>query len=197
MLPETKFAKLWHLPDPIPGNDDHYKPFGEVFSTRTMEDYCPSKAKSKWKTLPLHPSVQHVRNTQMMLLCEECSVRRLIYSKQKLKQVEKTNLLQALNGMSFSCGAQLQDANILEHLKYTVFICQMACEQPVEKLYYFAESEDIRVHCSGDVDPWSDLKEYYPQCEGCSAKTKIPNAKDKKKLIFYCKGTFTHYDLLG
>ena len=95
--------------------------------------------------------------------------------------MEKTNIQCALDGMSFSCGAQLQDADIPEHLKDTVFVRQMGCEQPVEKLYYSAKFEDICVHCSGDdVAPWSDLEEFYPQCDGCSAKPKIPNAKKKK-----------------
>ncbi|CAB4040071.1 Hypothetical predicted protein, partial [Paramuricea clavata] len=181
-LPGAEFAKLRHLPDPVPGNDGHYKPFGEVFGTTTTEDDRPSKANSKEKALPFYPSVQHVKNTQMMLLCEECSMWRLVYSKRKLKQVEKTNIQRALDGMSFSCGAQLQDADIPEHLKDTVFVRRMGCEQPVEKLYYSAKFEDICVHCSGDdVAPWSDLEEYYPQCDGCSAKPKIPNAKKKKK----------------
>ena len=58
----------------------------------------------------------------MMLMCEECSMWRLIYSKRKLKQAENIKLEQALDGMSFSRGAQLQDANIPEHLKDTVFV---------------------------------------------------------------------------
>ena len=60
----------------------------------------------------------------------------IIYSKRKLKPAEKMQLEQALDGLSFSCGAQLQDADIPEHLKDTVFIRQLSCEEPIEKLYY-------------------------------------------------------------
>ena len=58
-LPATEFAKLGHLPDPVPGTDDHYKPFGEVFHTTTTEEHRPSaKHKSrKEKSLPFYPSV--------------------------------------------------------------------------------------------------------------------------------------------
>ena len=180
-LPVTDFAKLGHLPDPLPGNDGHYKPFDEVFRKTTTEDHRPSKSRIKQRALPFYPSVQHVTNTQMMLMCEECSMWRLICSKRKLKQAGKIKLEQALDGMSFSCGAQLQDANIPEHLKDTVFVRRISCEEPVEKLYYSAKFQDICVHCAADeVAPWSDLEPHCPQCDGCSDKPKIPNAKKIK-----------------
>ena len=78
-LPVTEFGKLGHLPDPVPGTDDHYKPFGEVFCTTTTEEHRPSakhKAR-KEKSLPFYPIVQHVKNTEMMLICDECSMWRL------------------------------------------------------------------------------------------------------------------------
>ena len=48
----------------------------------TSEQYRPSmKTKPrKEKTLLFSPSVQHVRNAEMMLLCEECEMWRLIYA---------------------------------------------------------------------------------------------------------------------
>ena len=54
-LPATEFAKLGHLPDPVPGTDDHYKPFGEVFCATTTGEHRPSakhKAR-KEKSLPV------------------------------------------------------------------------------------------------------------------------------------------------
>lgn len=36
------FKELKELPDPIPGPDNHYKPFSEVYGTNTTEEYCPS-----------------------------------------------------------------------------------------------------------------------------------------------------------
>lgn len=53
--------------------------------------------------------MQHVKNVDLMLMCEECEMWRLLYSKRKLKQKERQELEQSLEDMSFSCGAQIQD----------------------------------------------------------------------------------------
>ena len=177
------FSKLGHLPDPMPGDDGHYKDFHTVFKTPTTEEYRPSKSESgpKRKSLAFRASVQHVRNTQMMLQCgEECSMWRLIYGKRKLKPPENLQLEQSLNDMSFSCGAQLQDADIPTHLLNVVFTRQLTCGDPVEKLYYAAKFADICIHCSSPVASWSDMEEYYPQCEGCLDRAPIQNEKFKK-----------------
>ena len=36
-LPESAFKFLRHVPDPMPGVNNHYKPFSEVFKTETTE----------------------------------------------------------------------------------------------------------------------------------------------------------------
>ena len=62
-----------------------------------------------------------------------------------------------MNGLSFSCGAQLQDSDLPDSVEEIVFVRKLACEDPIEKLYYSAQFEDIIcVHCSGPVQPWSD-----------------------------------------
>ena len=177
-LPADVFKKLNHLPDPMPGSEGHYKHFSEVFGTVTSEEHRPSSTRKskKQKSLPFYPSVQHV-NTEMMLLCDECEMWRLIYAKRKLKKNEKEELERALADMSFSCGAQLQDADIPVHLKETVYVRQMSCEEPIERLYYSAKYEDICVYCAASVPPWSDNESHYPQCSNCEDKPKIPNAK--------------------
>ena len=181
-LPPDIFSKLGHLPDPIPGDDGHYQVFHTVFKTTTTEEHRPSQSgkKTKGKSLPFRASVQHVRNTEMMLQCEECCMWRLIYAKRKLKPAERLQLEKSLDDMSFSCGAQLQDADIPTYLKEVVFVRQLSCEEPVEKLYYAAKFADICIHCASPVASWSDTEKYYPQCEGCSGKTPIQNEKVKK-----------------
>ena len=71
-LPSDMFAKVHHFPDPMPGEEGHYKKFDEVFETSTVEDHRPSLQKITTKQLPFYPSVQHVRNCKTMLLCDEC-----------------------------------------------------------------------------------------------------------------------------
>ena len=97
--------KLEHLPDPMPGSEGHYKPFNEVFGTAMSEHHRPSlNNRGKKKTLPFSASVQHVKNIEMMLCCDECGMWRLVYSKRKLNQRERKALQTSLDGLSFSCG---------------------------------------------------------------------------------------------
>ena len=48
----------------------------------------------------------------MMLVCGQCGMWRLVYAKRKLKTQECNRLQRALDDMSFSCGAALQDVEI-------------------------------------------------------------------------------------
>jgi len=50
---------------------------------------------------------------------------------------------QSLNGLSFSCESQLQDLELADYLKEIIFVCKLACEDPIERLYYSAKFEDI------------------------------------------------------
>ena len=36
------FKSLHYLPDPVPGDDGHYKSFEELYGTITTEQYIPS-----------------------------------------------------------------------------------------------------------------------------------------------------------
>ena len=63
----------------IPGVDDHYKPFSEVYGTTTSEEHRPSlSAKHPKKTVPIPTSVQHAKNTNIMVMCEECDMWRFV-----------------------------------------------------------------------------------------------------------------------
>ena len=162
----------------MPKGDGHYKPFEDVFGTDTTEEHQPSlqKLSAREKRLPFYPSVQRVRNYNMMLMCDECGMWRLVYAKRKLKTQERNRLQQALADM-FSCGAALQDAEIPTELADIVYVKTMHCHEPIERLYYAADFESICVYCAAEVPPWSNQELYYPQCEDCADKAKIPNAK--------------------
>ena len=180
-LPQSVFNTLRHLPDPMPGVDNHYKPCSDVFKTETTEQHRPSlqKKTKQDKGLPFSPSVQHVHNTDMMLQCEECGQWRLIYSKKKLSRTQKQQLERVLDHVSYSCGTQLQDySEFPQDMMDVVFTRHLFCNDPVERLYYSAKFADICLHCSSEsVSPWADTEEFYPQSEGCSEETKIPNVK--------------------
>ena len=81
-----KFSKLHMLPDPVPGEDERYLPFENMYGTPATEVHRPSSSKrsKKQKTLPFVASIQHARNVNLMFQCEECGMLRLIYSKKKI-----------------------------------------------------------------------------------------------------------------
>ena len=161
----------------MPGQDGHYKRFEEVFGMSTVEEHRPSLQKITKKRLPFYPSVQHVRNCNTMLMCDECGMWRLVYSTRKLKAVEIRKLNATLDGLSFSCGADLQEAGLPPELDGVVYVKKMYCNEPIERLYYSANFDDICVYCAGDVPPWSSTQEFYPQCEDCADKPPIANVK--------------------
>lgn len=168
-LPKQVFDTLEFLPDPVPGEDGHYKSFQQLFGTPTDGSHRPSLQKVK-KTLPFSASIQHVKNVNMMLQCEECSMWRLLYSKYKLKQQEKADLEEALEDMSFTCGAPIQDLELPGRLN-DVYTRALHCEDPIEKLYYSAKYSPICIYCAIDVDVVPEDR--YPQCDSCKDKTPI------------------------
>ena len=175
-LPSDVFSKLEHFPDPMPGQDGHYKKFEEVFATKTVEEHRPLQ-KITTKRLPFYPSVQHVRNCNTMLMCDECGMWRLVYATRKLKAAEIRKLRGTLDDLSFSCGADLQDAGLPAELEGVVYVKKMYCNEPIERLHYSANFDYICVYCAGDIPPWLNTKAFYPQCEDCADKHRIANVK--------------------
>ena len=170
-LPPEIFKKLHSLPN---------KPFGEVFGKETSEEHRPSLNKITSKRLPFYPSIQHVLNCNTMLMCDECGMWRLVYSTRKLKPGEIRRLKQSFDDVSFSCGADLQEADIPAQFKGLVYVKKMHCNEPIERLHYSANYTDICIYCAGDMEtPWSSSSKYYPQCDNCKQKDKIPNTKNK------------------
>ena len=112
-----------------------------------------------------------------MLMCDECGMWQLVYATRKLKALEIRKLRQTLEDLSFSCGAELQDIGLPAELEGVVYVKRVYCNEPIERLYYSANFDDIYIYCAGDVPPWSNTKEFYPQCEDCSDKPRIVNVK--------------------
>ena len=98
---------------------------------------------------------------------------RLVYARCKLTSSEKQAMERVLDGLSFSCGSELRDADIPPDLKDVVYVKKLQCTEPVEKLYYSANLQDIYIHCSEEMPESEESQEYYPQCSNCS-KPRIP-----------------------
>ena len=75
-LPPEVFCDLHMLPDPTPGDEGHYRPFDSVYGKTTSEVHRPSLSKSskRRKTLPFIASIQHAKNTNVLVECVECGV---------------------------------------------------------------------------------------------------------------------------
>jgi len=106
-LPKEDFVKLHHLPDPVIGDDDHYQPFSKVFGTHTTEKDRPSAQKSKDSGRQF--TLKHVKNANLMLMCEECSLWRLLYTCTKLSAEEQGKIQDKLVDVSFTCGSPIED----------------------------------------------------------------------------------------
>ena len=131
------FSKVRHLPDPMisPSEPDHYLPFDEAMLKVTTEQDCPSlRSSKKKKVLSYSPSVQHVKNTNVMVQCEECSMWRLLFSKRKLTLPQQKALETVMADISYSCGALFDDLDFPAGLE-SVCVRDHHCGDPIEKLY--------------------------------------------------------------
>ena len=136
-LPKEVFDSLQVLPDPVPGEDGHYKTLDDILGTETDESHRPSlqKTPKRRKTLPFSASIQHMKNVDLMLQCDECAMWRLLYSKFKLTKKERTDLQVAIEDVSFTCGAPMQDLQLPGRLS-EVYTRELSCGEPIEKLLH-------------------------------------------------------------
>ena len=146
-LPMDTLKMLHHLPHPMPGKDDHYAPFTDVFGKPTTEEHHPSlKQKPKKNSLPFSASAQHVKNTELMVQCDECCMWRLIYSKYKLKKEQKIKLQAVLDNFTYTCGSKLAELQLPVDFK-NIEVQDHVCGDPIKKLYYLAKK---CVYCGKD-----------------------------------------------
>ena len=126
-LSTEEFSKIKLFLDPMMEDDGHFESFEEIHGTVTSENDRPSLKRGKESSLPFYASVQRAKNSGMMLCCDECGMWRLIYASRKLKAQEKQLLEHALDGLCFSCGSLLRDAELLEGLQDVVFVRSLNC----------------------------------------------------------------------
>ena len=165
-LPMDVFVTLQHLPLPTPGCDNHYKSFSEVYGTKTSEEHRPSlTSKSPKKTVPFPTSVQHAKNTNIMVMCEECDMWRLVYCQTKLSSEQREYLQSQLDHHSFSCGADLSNLELHSDFPF-IYVRNLKCNDLVERLYYSAKYSPICIYCAADVPV--NTPHTYPQCQDCT-----------------------------
>ena len=112
-------------------------------------------------------SVQHVKNVDVMVQYEE--LWRLLYSKHKLGVSDRRAFQHALEDVTYTCGAQLQDLELGERF-VGVFVRQIRCYDPVEKLSV-GKYQPICIYCSSE-DIIGEHGERYPMYADCIAAEK-------------------------
>ena len=75
-----------------------------------------------------------------------------------------------LDEYAFSCGAKLTDLESGEEFP-EVYVCQIMCYDPIERLYYSAGYPPICVYCGEDQT--SNKPELHPQCKDCQDKEPV------------------------
>ena len=177
-LPMNIFVTLQHLPHPTPStvDPDHYKPFSEVFGTTTSEEHRPSlTSKPPKKTVPIPTSVRHAKNTNIMIMCEECDMWRLVYSSAKLSVDQREYLESQLQHYAFTCGADLSNLELCGFPM--IYVRKLQCGKPIERLYYSVGYTPICIYCGIDVTTNSSSSGTYPQCQNCLEMNRPPVQK--------------------
>ena len=85
---------------------------------------------------------------------------------------ECSQLEEALSDFTFTCGAPLQDLGKMAD----VYVRDIVCGEPVEKLYYSAKYPPICVYCATLVDPNTE-SDHYPKCTDCSGRPHLSEVK--------------------
>ena len=100
---------------------------------------------------------------------------RLLYSKHKLSATDRKVLRQALDNVTYTCGAQIGDLELGERFA-DVYARQISCNEPVERLYYSSKHEPICIYCSSEEN-LVEKDGIYPQCRECDDKDPIKKRK--------------------
>ena len=129
-LPPEIFSQLFHLPDPIPASGDHYKPFEEVYGTKTTEKHHPSftePGKGGRHGIPFSPNAQTARK---LIMCTECLKPRVLYAQRKLSHHDEVFLDRLGDTYLYSCGSTLAGLECeIQQGDQNIFLTEFMCER--------------------------------------------------------------------
>ena len=185
-LPNEVFEQLHHLPDPMPGDGEHFKSFDELYGTDTSEKFRPSlKDHTSGTGIPFSPSSQFAKNVGMVILCAQCEKPRVLYSKSVVRGVHRKQLSDSLRDLEYSCGSTFSDLEEIEddHILKRVFVRKnLKCSDTIEFCYYSAGFANVCYYCGVDHQdvPPDQLQNHYPICDECSSNGKMPFPRRKR-----------------
>ena len=165
---------MHHLPDPIPSktNEGHYQTFDELYGTKTLEKYLPSKNSSKRSNgIPFNPLKQSANNVRITIKCHYCSKPSLIFSKMKVSPYITLKFKKETSDLFYICGTSIEELSSKEVYNVLHVKTNLTWEDPVESIYYTLSYNSICVHC-GTTKRLSTATNEYPMCSGCHCKKK-------------------------
>ena len=77
--------------------------------------------------------------------------------------VADINPRKALLDNYYTCGSSLQDIELPEPFK-EVYVRNISCYEPIEKLYYSAGYDPICIYCAEEVTVQDANAEFFSQC---------------------------------
>jgi hypothetical protein len=118
------FEQLHYLPDPVPGENLHYKSFEELYGTQTTEDHRPSFKSTKAKknkmtttkvkhSMSFCPSAVCAKNVGVIVNCVECEKPHLLFSAKKLSVKERKILQGFLDIIFYTCSISFHNTRDL------------------------------------------------------------------------------------
>lgn len=166
-LPSETFAKIHHLPDPVPSGEK-YKDFERVYGTHTTEVYRPSLSTlgAKHHGMPFAPSAQYAKNVKVVIQCGECLKWRVLYCKHSLRKEQKEELEREIDVLEYTCGSTFADIECDDESVLTsVFVkANLTCNTPTEIPYYTAGNTPICYYCGSDRELQEEQQKYPFAC---------------------------------
>ncbi|GET01947.1 uncharacterized protein LOC111130598 [Rhizophagus clarus] len=123
------FKELKGLPDPIPGPDDHYMSFSEIYEKKTTEEHCSSLQNRKPRNIPSNiekkegngmdfsPTAQFGKNVRTVIKCVECNKPRVLYACHKISEEQFCLLQSFLESIEYTCGITFKGLSELSFSK--------------------------------------------------------------------------------
>jgi hypothetical protein len=180
------FEKIFNFPDLMPGNDNYYISFEDIYGKETDEKHHPSlKNKSNNNTAnsndpQLKPTQQYVCNIGLCISYIECNKPRVLYSKYKVKQKTIQKLRSFLETVDYSCGATFAELTDLSIVAINSNTSNMEQEQETVRELFKDIFVNAKLCCQYEMKrPYYSAKCFTAVCFNCGiADVKIPSSNN-------------------
>lgn len=189
-MPENKFEDLHFLPVPLPGENNQYMSFTELYGQNNKEEHRPGATHNAEENVNDKLRRDLFKNVKVrdVILCSECSKPRCIFAEKKLTREQDELILRIKEESFYTCG----DALVQDDSDEVGMVVRegISCNSGIETTYYSASLKHylplVCIQCGSADDLLDDnhpyiagLYEQYsvvrPICETCRS-----NGKDTK-----------------